>query len=293
VLRQRTGLVNHSPPQVLLTKRSPRCPIQYPQYPRIYPEFITIRVSHAYNITNYTILIGWMDLPCLNFRAAAGGKFMPTKTVSRWLSVSTLLLGVASAVFADTITFGGLISQSTADGTGPAVNNTELNSILDGDAYSVSITFAGHVHSPGIYGLTGGSLTFSDSSASATETDFGQISLSVSPAAALDNISLLGCLATGSGCAFGNQLDANFSVPLAGLNQVGVAAQVIPGLAPSLDLLEDDGLTDIQGSVTTYSYSPTVATPEPASHAVLGILLLPLIYSARRGARKGRRILPA
>jgi hypothetical protein len=70
----------------------------------------------------------------------------------------------------------------------------------------------------------------------------------------------LACLTTGSGCPLGNQLDANFSIVAGGLNSQNVAATGM-GLAP-LDLLEDDGVTDIHGSVTSYSQT---AVPEPSS----------------------------
>ena len=45
-----------------------------------------------------------------------------------------------------------------------------------------------------------------------------------------------------------------------------------------LDLLQDDGVTDIQGSIATYSYTPpgtTIPTPEPAS-----ILLAASVFAA-------------
>jgi hypothetical protein len=47
---------------------------------------------------------------------------------------------------------------------------------------------------------------FSEPAASASETSFGSINLTVSPDGSFDNISLLGCLTTGSGCGVGNQL---------------------------------------------------------------------------------------
>jgi len=53
-------------------------------------------------------------------------------------------------------------------------------------------------------------------------------------------------------------------IPAASLNNQNVAALGIPNLLP-FDLLEDDGVTDIQGSITSYSYMSTSPVPEPAS----------------------------
>jgi len=80
------------------------------------------------------------------------------------------------------------------------------------------------------------------------------ISLTVSPDGRYDDLSLLGCLPTGSGCLTGNQLTANFRISSVSLNSVNVPAEAIPGITPSLDLLEDEGVTGIQGAVTSYSY---------------------------------------
>ena len=182
--------------------------------------------------------------------------------------------GFASRASADQIVFGGLITQSTQDGTGPAVNNPALNHILDGDVYDVTLGFAGSITSPGTYTLTGATLLFSDLSAPATEGSFSSASLSVVTDGGFYDLSLLGCLSTGSGCLLGNELAANFQIPMAGLNSTNVAAHAIPGLSPSLDLLEDDGVTDIQGSVTKYSYSGATATPEPSAIVPLVIFAL-------------------
>src|SRR5207249_3705963 len=46
---------------------------------------------------------------------------------------------------AATITFSGIITQSTQDGTGPAVNNPSLNNIQDLQAYTVTLAFAGSI----------------------------------------------------------------------------------------------------------------------------------------------------
>ena len=196
---------------------------------------------------------------------------------------------LAPLVSADEVTISGTISQSTSDGTGPAVNNPSLNSINDGDAFTVTLDFAGSVSSPGTYDLTGGTLVFSDPAASATESAFDAISLSVAPDGGSDDISLLGCLTTGSGCLFGNYLSMNFAIPSGDLNAASAPATLISGLYPPVDLLEDDGTTDIQGLVTTYSYSPPGSTtgnaPEPASLPLL-LCGLSLLVLARVGRKR-------
>ena len=83
---------------------------------------------------------------------------MRTKLRCCWPLVA--VFGFASVAVASTITFGGTITQSTQDGTGPAVNNSALNNIQDLQAYFVTLVFPGSITTPGIYNLTGG-LTFS------------------------------------------------------------------------------------------------------------------------------------
>lgn len=195
-------------------------------------------------------------------------------------------LALANSAMADTITFSGLITQSTSDGTGPAVNNPSLNNIMDGDHFAVSLTFNGSVSAPGTYSsLSGATLTFSDTSASVSEPGLSFASFSVTPSGGLDDLSLLGCLSTGSGCLLGNSLSANFAIPASALNSANVAAQAIPGLNPSVDLLEDDGVTDIQGSINSYSYtgSGTSAVPEPSGISTLGLIAIFLITQRRFG----------
>ena len=199
----------------------------------------------------------------------------------RWFLVCAAVCVFANMALADSITFGGVITQSTQDGTGPAVNNPSLNNIRDGDAYSVMLGFAGQVTTTGTYDLTGASLVFRDLTNSAMEASFHFISLTVSADGSFDNISLLGCLTTGSGCNLGNELAANFRIPLGSLNSQNVAAQGIPNLNPSLDLLEDDGVTDIQGSVTTYSY-----IPEPWTVALLWPVLPVLVWKRLQRPRQ-------
>src|SRR4029077_112787 len=128
-------------------------------------------------------------------------------------------------------------TQSTQDGTGPATNNTSLNDIQDFQTYTVTLVFLGSIAGPGTYNLTGSALMFSVPSAPATETGFSSTSLTVTPNAGFDEISLLGCLSSGSGCIFGNQLDANFRIPIAMLNSQNVSAVGLDQPHP-LDLLE-------------------------------------------------------
>jgi hypothetical protein len=92
------------------------------------------------------------------------------------------------------------------------------------------------------------------------------VSLSVLTDGASYDLSLLGCLTTGSDCAVGNQLDANFKIAAASLNAQDVVALAFFPITP-LDLLEDDGVTDIQGSVTKYSYIG--ASPDPRAFDVV------------------------
>jgi len=205
--------------------------------------------------------------------------------MSRFFSITILFLlaGFANVAFASTITFGGAIIQSTQDGTGPAVNNPGLNNIQDLQSYLVTLVFPGSITAPGTYNLTGG-LTFSDSTAAASENNFDSISLTITLSGGFDEFSLLGCLTTGGGCLIGNQLDANFKIPAASLNSQNVAAT---GLDPPhpLDLLEDDGITDIQGTITTYSNTSANAVPEPSSLSLLCCALAVVL-----GGKCSRRI---
>ena len=201
--------------------------------------------------------------------------------------VFAILVCFAVPVCADTITVGGTITQSTADGTGPAVNNPDLNNIADGDAFTVVLGFTGAISGTGTFSLT--SLTFSDPAAPANESafDFTMSSLTITANAGVDTISLLGCLTTGSACDQGNQLDLYFTIPAADLNSQNVTASGVPSITP-LDLLEDDGVTDIHGTVATYSYTPAQVTgvPEPGSLVLLGFGLLVLGLMGTR-ARAG------
>lgn len=188
----------------------------------------------------------------------------------RCRTCTVFCIGFILAVFpplasADMMTLSGAIIQSTQDGTGPAVNNPSLNDIWSVDNYLVRLTLASPVTSIGTSDVIG--LTFTDMSRpGVTESAFGSISLIVSYVDASYDLSLFGCLTTGSGCLFGNQLVVQFRIPVSGLNSLNVSAEAPPDQL-ALDLLEDDGVTDIHGTAATYSYISDVPTtaPEPAS----------------------------
>ena len=194
---------------------------------------------------------------------------------------------------AGVVTFSGAISQSTSDGTGPPVNNMALNMIQDGDAYTVTIDFIGSISTLGTHPLAGVSMTFADSARSVMETAFAPVTsascatfpticVTFSADGAFDDISVLACLSSGGGCSGGNQLDANFKVPVAGLTGQNISAQPIAGLTP-LDLLEDDGSTDIQGTVTNWSNNSASATvPEPSTLMLIGLLAPAWLWKRRR-----------
>jgi len=220
-----------------------------------------------------------LDLPVNDNFVIRGG------LVRRWLLAgAAICLLVSQASAGSILTFGGFITQSTPDGTGPAVNNPGLNNIVDGDAFTVKlISPLVSLTALTTYDLTGDSLTFSDLVAAASETSFDAISLTISADGIFDDFSLLGCLTTGSGCAFGNQLDANFKILATDLTSVGAGAIGLDQPHP-LDLLEDDGTTDIQGSSYSYSYSPV---PEPDLAVEVGCALAGL--AAARSALVRRR----
>lgn len=185
----------------------------------------------------------------------------------RWFLAVLTVCSLASVAAAGAITFGGQITQSTQDGTGPAGNNIALNNIQDLQTFLVTLVFPGSITAPGTY--AGTSLTFSDPAAPASETSFGSSSLTITANGGFDDFSLLGCLTTGSGCLVGNQLDASFRISAAMFNSLAVTATGLD-LPHPLDLLEDDGTTDIQGTITTYSNSSAAAVPEASSLSLFG-----------------------
>ncbi len=199
----------------------------------------------------------------------------------RWL-VFLLLVG-AAMLRADTVTVTGAISQPQ-DPTEPAVNNPGLNNILEGDPFSIALNFDGSITAPGTYNaLTGASLIFNDATAGVSESAFTSESLTISESGGLDLFSLLGCLNTGSACDQGNQLDLIFQVVAPGINSPGIAAHDQPSLSPSMELLEDDGVTNIFGEVSSYSYTGTIAaTPEPGTLALLGSGIAGLWFRKRK-----------
>src|SRR5258708_20736017 len=132
-------------------------------------------------------------------------------------------LGSSATAVAATITFGGLLTQSTPDGTGPAMNNLSLNNVKDLQAYTVTLIFPGSITMPGTYNLTGSSLKFNDPAAPASEMSFGSITLTITLNAGFDEFSLLGCLTSGMSCGAGNQLDSNFKFLSPLLNSQNVA----------------------------------------------------------------------
>jgi len=185
----------------------------------------------------------------------------------------TLCLAYIPALHADLVTVSGTITQSTQDGTGPAVNNPKLNDIPDGASYRIDLNFPGYINTPGTYNLTGANLVFSVAGMT-EESNFDFLSLTVTRSGSFEQIGLLACLTTGSGCNQGNALSLSFMIPAADLNSDNITGQEIPGLLP-LDLLEDDGATDIHGLITGYSYSPpgsvpTDPVPEPAAVLLFG-----------------------
>ena len=192
-----------------------------------------------------------------------------------------LALSVASGR-ADSIVFGGTITQSTLDGTGPAVTNLSLNDIRDGDAYTVTFSFPGAIIPSLVFGP---SLVFTDTTHPATESSFFLLNLSIIGDGSFDDFSLIACLATGGGCDVGNQLTANFKIPAAMLHSQNVPAIGLDEPHP-LDLLEDENTDtplDIHGSIASYSYNgPTAAVPEPSALVPLGCALAALLAVKRK-----------
>ena len=171
------------------------------------------------------------------------------------LGIVVLLSSVAA--FGDSVSITGNITQPNAN---PPASNSSLDAIQLGDAYSVNLTFTGGLTVAGMYSLNGG--TFNDASVGAAESYTGGTFTSFADG----SFSVQLCLAS---CNTGNELDLNFKIPFASRNSQNVTASSVPNLAP-FDLLEDDGLTDIQGTVTGYSYRAAATVPEPTSMLLLG-----------------------
>jgi hypothetical protein len=184
-----------------------------------------------------------------------------------------LVIGFASvSLRADaTIVIEGTIYQPNSNP--PAAYNPSLDSIALGDLYSITLNFTGSITGPGTY-TNFTSEVFTDlTNPVATESSFISQSLTISSSGGTDTFSGLACLPTD--CLLGNQLALNFIIPAGSLNGTSVAASSVPLLIP-MDLLEDGGLTDIQGNVTSYSYQSVGVTPEPVSFVLCGSGLLAL-----------------
>jgi hypothetical protein len=184
--------------------------------------------------------------------------------------LAALLVCLVNLSEAGTITFGGSITQPQ-DQSEPASFNPSLNNIAFGAPFTVTLTFVGAISGPGTYSLTG--VSFNVPSAPATESSFSSATLTIIDAAGFDQFSLLACLSSGM-CGAGNQLDSNFKIPDTMFFGQNVSAIGLDQPHP-LDLLEDDSLTDIQGSITTYSGpAQTAPVPEPAFGWGFGAVLL-------------------
>lgn len=209
-------------------------------------------------------------------------------------SVRACLLLLCAAVClstvatADSITFSGTIIQPQ-DSSTPAVNNPSLNNIQIGDAYTVTLGFSGAITAPGPY--SGTSLDFEDLTNPASETDFGSISLIIAEnTPGFYDFSILGCLNTGTACNQGNELTANFQIAAGDINSSSAAAVGLDQPHP-LDLLEDDGVTDIHGSITAYSYSGSTGSqvPEPSTLVFMTSALSVLGGKGLRSLKDRRR----
>ncbi len=199
----------------------------------------------------------------------------------RITAAALAVLSFGGAADGATITLSGTITQSTADTSVPAVQNATLNSIADGDVYTALLSFGAAVEAPGMYNLIG--LSFTDAMTGAAESAFLSGSLTMAQTGGSDEFSVLGCLAD---CALGNEIELEFTLPAAELNSNGAATE-IPGLPP-LDLLEDGGSTDIQGTVQSYSYQgSTSGIPEPGALCLAGISLVAFGAARRKLAPRG------
>ena len=88
--------------------------------------------------------------------------WITAQRILKFLGVLVVTAALARPAVADTIRFGGTITQSTQDGTGPASNNPALNNVADNDLYTVTLSFPGAIGSPGTRNFTSASLQFTD-----------------------------------------------------------------------------------------------------------------------------------
>jgi len=200
-----------------------------------------------------------------------------------WKHALSLLI-LSATLRAGPILLTGIVTQSTVDGTGPAMNNPSLNQMTDGQAFTLELDFSGLISGAGSYALSAG--TFSVPAVAAQETGFNTLQLLVTESAGVDVFSLLGCLDSGSGCYVGNELTANFSIPSAQIDAMNVPATGLDEPHP-LDLLEDDGTTDIHADISSYSSvtePPTVPEPSTGLLALTG--LAACLVRGRKSSRK-------
>jgi|SRR5579864_2061051 len=200
-----------------------------------------------------------------------------------------VLAGISLAIFgaranAGSILLTGTITQDLTDSGETAVANPSLNSVIDGDSYTILLNFTG-AFPPLPAGIPLISIQLTDLTHSASETAFLSGSMTINQSAGVDVFSGLGCLTDPSTCVLGNELDFNFQIPSSGLGLSGVAAQVVPGLVPSMDLLEDSSGAEVQGSITGYSatgVAPGVPEPSTISFAILGLAFLTVCLHNRK-----------
>ena len=213
---------------------------------------------------------------------------MKNKLFRTFALLACVLCGLTAR--ADMILITGTVTQDLADSGETAIENPALDQINDGDAFTVRLDFAGSANDAGLTDTS--SVLFTDTTASVSENGFISGVMDVSLASGEDQFSVLACLLDPVSCTEGNQLDLNFQILATAFNQSGVAAQFIPGLTPALDLLEDGGNTEIQGSISGYSYvATTTAAPEPSSLMFVGgaIACLSLLKRGRHNRFKGGR----